>query len=127
MEHVIELMDEMVGTLSETVKSDVIFGKAVELGPNKIVPLSRVGIGFGGGGGEGDQRFGNHREKKNRHSGGKGSGGGGGGGAKVRPIGVLIFTEDGVRMEAIPDKSGLFDKLFGKIPEIIDLAHQHKS
>ena len=126
MEHVIELMDEMVSTLSDTVKSDVVCGKAIDLGPAKVVPLSRVSIGFGGGGGEGDQRCGNHREKKSKHPAGKGSGGGGGGGAKVRPLGVLVFTEDGVRVEGIPDKAGLFDKIFNRIPDIIDLAKKHK-
>ena len=126
MDHMIELMDEMVNTLSETVKSEVVFGKAVNLGPVKVVPLSRISIGFGGGGGEGDQRFGHHREKKNKHPVGKGSGGGGGGRAKVRPVGVLVFTEDGVNVERIPDKTGLCDKIFDRIPDIIDLAKKHK-
>ena len=126
MDHVIELMDEMVNTLSETVKSEVVFGKTVNLGPVKVVPLSRISIGFGGGGGEGDQRFGHHREKKNKHPAGKGSGGGGGGRAKVRPVGVLVFTEDGVNVERIPDKTGLCDKIFDRIPDIIDLAKKHK-
>ena len=96
------------------------------LGPVKVVPLSRISIGFGGGGGEGDQRFGHHREKKNKHPAGKGSGGGGGGRAKVRPVGVLVFTEDGVNVERIPDKTGLCDKIFDRIPDIIDLAKKHK-
>lgn len=126
MEHVIELMDEMVGTLSDTIKSEVVFGKAVDLGTVKVVPLSRISIGFGGGGGEGDQRFGHHRETKNKRPVGKGSGGGGGGSAKVRPVGVLVFTEDGVSVEGIPDKAGLYDKIFNRIPDLIDLAKKHK-
>lgn len=126
MEHVIELIEEMVGTLSDTVRSQVVFGKEVALGPAKIVPLSRVSIGFGGGGGEGDQRFGHHRDKERRRPTGKGTGGGGGGGAKVRPVGVIVFTEDGVRVEGIPDKAGLCDKIIDRIPEMIELAKKHK-
>lgn len=126
MEHVIELMDELVSTLSDTIKSEVVCGKAVDLGPATVVPISRVSIGFGGGGGEGDQRLGHHKEKKHTHPGGKGSGAGGGGGAKVRPLGVIVFTEDGVKVEGIPDKAGIIDKVFGKIPDMIDLAKKHK-
>ena len=56
----------------------------------------------------------------------KGEGiGGGGGGAKVRPVGVLVFTKDGVKVESIPDRAGIIDKVFGKIPDLIDLAKKH--
>jgi uncharacterized spore protein YtfJ len=126
MEQVMELMQEMVSTLSDTVKSEVIFGKQIDLGPAKIVPLSRVSIGYGGGGGEGDQRFGHNRRNKGGHPAGKGTGGGGGGGAKVRPVGVIIFNKDGVQVERIPHKTGLCDKIFERIPEIIELAKKHK-
>jgi uncharacterized spore protein YtfJ len=126
MEHVIELMEEMLSTLSDTVRSEVVFGKEIDLGPAKIVPLSRVSIGFGGGGGEGDQRFSHHRDKKERHPAGKGTGGAGGGGAKVRPVGVIIFTEDGVKVEGIPDRTGLCDKIIERIPDIIEMAKKHK-
>jgi uncharacterized spore protein YtfJ len=128
MEHVIELMEEMVSTLSDTVRSEVVFGKTVDLGPAKIVPLSRISLGFGGGGGEGDQRFGHghNRNKKDRSPAGKGTGSGGGGSAKVRPVGVIVFTEDGVTVEGIPDKMGLCDKIFDRIPDIIELAKKHK-
>ena len=86
----------------------------------------RLHPGFGGGGGEGDQRFGHSRGKKDSHPAGKGTGGGGGGGAKVRPVGVIIFTEDGIQVERIPHRSGLYDKVFDRIPEIIELAKKHK-
>ena len=108
------------------MRSEVVLGKEIDLGPAKIVPLSRVSIGFGGGGGEGDQRFGHHRGKKEKYPAGKGTGSGGGGGAKVRPVGVIVFTEDGVNVEGIPDKMGLCDKIFEKIPDIIELVKKHK-
>jgi len=49
----------------------------------------------------------------------------GGGGAKMRPVGVLVFTKDGVKVESIPDRAGIIDKVFGKIPDLIDLAKKH--
>ncbi len=126
MENVIEILEEMVETLSDTAKSDVVVGKEIELGSARIVPLSKVSLGFGGGGGEGDQQFGHGKDKKDKSTRGKGIGAGAGGGAKVRPVGVIIFTEDGVRVEGIPDKKGPFDKIFDKIPDIIEFARKNK-
>ena len=53
---------------------------------------------------------------------GKGMGGGAGGGGKVRPVGVIVFSPDGVTIEPIPDKQGVLDKLFDKVPELIDMV-----
>ena len=116
----------MAETLSDTAKSDVVVGKEIELGSVKVVPLSRVSVGFGGGGGEGDQQFGPGKDKKTGNQKGKGIGVGSGGGAKVRPVGVIVFTEDSVRVEGIPDKKGPFDKIFDKIPDIIEFAKKNK-
>ena len=126
MENMIGILEHMVDTLSESAKSDIVVGKEIELGSARIVPLSRVSIGFGGGGGEGDQQFGHGKAKKDKPFSGKGVGAGSGGGAKVRPVGVIIFTEDGVRVEEIPDKKGPIEKIFDKIPDIIDYAKKHK-
>ena len=126
MENVMEILEQIVDTLSDTAKSDVVVGREVELGSVKIVPLSRVSIGFGGGGGEGDQQLGHGRDRKDRPHRGKGIGAGSGGGAKVRPVGVVVFTEDGVRVEEIPDKKGPLDKIFDKIPDIIEFARKNK-
>ena len=126
MENVMEILEQIVDTLSDTAKSDVVVGREIELGSVKIVPLSRVSIGFGGGGGEGDQQLGHGRDRKDRPHRGKGVGAGSGGGAKVRPVGVVVFTEDGVRVEEIPDKKGPLDKIFDKIPDIIEFARKNK-
>lgn len=125
MENVIEIIEQMAETLSDTAKSDVVVGNEIELGPVKVVPLSRISIGYGGGGGEGDQQMGPGKEKKANHK-GKGIGLGSGGGAKVRPVGVIIFTEDGVRVEGIPNRRGPLDKIFDKIPDIIEFAKKNK-
>jgi uncharacterized spore protein YtfJ len=127
MTAITELIEEMAGTLADTANSDVVVGQAVELGSATIVPLSRVSLGFGGAGGEGDQRVGHCGGKSDKSSNdrGKGTGSGAGGGARVRPVGVIVFTDEGVRVEKIPDKSGPLEKIFEKIPDLIDMAHRH--
>ena len=126
MTNISDLIEEMAQTLTDAANSEVVVGQPVELGSAKIIPLSRVSLGFGGGGGEGNQKFGHGPGKKEKHASGKGSGNGAGGGAKVRPVAAIVFTDDEVRVEKIPDKAGPLDKIFEKIPDLIDLAHKHK-
>lgn len=126
MTNISELIEEMTQTLIDSANSEVVVGQTVELGSAKIVPLSRVSLGFGGGGGEGDQKFGHGPDRKGKQCSGNGKGSGAGGGAKVRPVAAIIFTDDEVRVEKIPDRAGPLDKIFEKIPDLIDLAHRHK-
>ena len=128
MTNISDLIEEMAQTLIDSANSEVVVGQTVELGSTKIIPLSRVSLGFGGGGGEGDQKFGHGPGRKEKHANdnGKGKGSGAGGRAKVRPVAVIVFTEDEVRVETIPDKAGPLDKIFEKIPDLIDMAHKHK-
>ena len=44
----------------------------------------------------------------------------GGGGGKIRPVGVIVFSPTGVELKALPDKPGLLDKLFDKLPGFIE-------
>lgn len=140
MEHVNSLIDLVSGTVADVAQSDVVVGEPIEMGDVTIVPLSRVSLGFGAGGGEG-QGMGpmhGHRRKKAKNGGakieaklelgeGKGAGGGAGGGGKVRPVGVIIFDSEGVHIEPIPDKKNAFDKIFDKIPEVIDMVNDARN
>ena len=131
MGNVIEMLEQMVETLSDTAKSEVVVGKEIELGSTTIVPLSRVSIGFGCGSGEGPAVLKVNREKDKKvwQREGKGIGLGTGGSAKVIPVGVIIFTEDSVRVEKIPDipdEGGLLTKIFDKIPAILEFAKKRK-
>jgi uncharacterized spore protein YtfJ len=122
MLNISELMDDISSTLVDTANSEVVVGLPIELGNATIVPLSRVSIGFGGAGGEGDQHFG----CRNGHRGGKGRGTGAGGAAKVRPVGVIVFTEEGVTVEKIPDRLSPIEKVFEKVPDFVDRIHKHR-
>ena len=125
MQHVKDLVELVSGKLSETAQSDLVVGQPIEAGEVTIVPLSAVSLGFGGGGGEGEgeppHEHGPAKLKKKCVK-GKGLGGGTGGGAKVRPVAVAVFTKDRVEIIPIGEKKGLLDKLFDRIPELIEMA-----
>ena len=134
MEHIKELMSVLTGELSNVAKSEVVVGDPIELGKVTVIPLSRISVGMGAGGGEGEGEFrmevkagaeSKHRKGPPWHHGkGKGRGGGSGGGAKVRPVGVIIFGPDGVEVQPIQAKKGLLDKIFDKVPDVIDLVEK---
>ena len=126
MTNISEFIEEVTQSLADAANNEVVVGQMIELGSAKIIPLCRISLGFGGGGGEGDQKFCHGQGKKDSHANGKGKGSGAGGGAKVRPVAAIVFTEEEVRVEKIPDKSGPLDKIFEKIPDLIDLAQKHK-
>lgn len=131
MQHVKELLDLVTGKLEQVAHSDAVVGTPIELGKVTVVPLSRISLGFGAGGGEGEgEGFGpgahgpGKGKGKPKGGAGKGVGGGSGGGARVRPVGVAVISESGVEIFPIADKKGLLDRLFDKIPEVIEMVKQ---
>ena len=124
MDSIIELLELVSGRLTETAHSEVVVGETIDLGPVKIVPLSRLSLGMGLGGGEGEGEISalHGKKGKGRPGRGKGHGAGAGAGARVRPVGVAIFTDDGVQILPIADKKGILDKIFDKIPKVIELV-----
>jgi uncharacterized spore protein YtfJ len=131
MEGILQLVELVSGKVSEYAKSDVVVGEPIVAGNVTLVTLSRVGVGFGGGGGEGEGDFPEghhgHGPMKPRGGGesgfeGKGMGGGAGAGGRVRPVAVIAFTPEGVQVLPIPDKKGLVDKVFDRMPDLIELA-----
>jgi uncharacterized spore protein YtfJ len=126
MQHVRELLDLVCGRVESAAQSDIVVGSPIELGNVTVVPMSRISVGFGVGGGSGQGEAPSRGSGKNRQPSGKGKGEGGGtgGGAKVRPVGVAIFTEEGVDIVPIADRPGLLDKLFEKIPELAERVNQ---
>ena len=129
MQHVKELLELVTGKLENVAHSDAVVGQPIELGGVTLVPLTRVSLGFGMGGGEGEgQGFGPGGKGPGRAKGhmakGKGIGGGTGGGAKVRPVAVAVFSADGVEVLPIKDKKGLLDKIFDKVPELVEMVKE---
>ncbi len=128
MQHVKELLELVTGKLETVAHSDAVVGEPIELGGVTLVPLTRISLGFGMGGGEGEgQGFGpggQAGKKRGQGPQGKGIGGGTGGGAKVRPVGVAIFSADGVEVLPIKDQKGILDRVFDKVPELIDMVKE---
>jgi uncharacterized spore protein YtfJ len=127
MEQFEKMIEQVAEKVGELARSDLVAGAPIEVGGVTIVPLSRIGVGFGGGGGEGEGDMRSMHDKK--HGGppfeqGKGAGLGAGAGGKVRPVAVVVFGPDGVRVEQIPERKGTLDKIFDRIPELIDLAQR---
>lgn len=120
MQFIMDLISIVAGKLEETAQSDVVVGEPIVLGGVTIVPLSRLTVALGGIGGEGEGEAPRHR----RHKGGRGKGRGEvtGLGAKVRPVAVAIFSEEGVEVLPIADRKGVLDKIMEKVPEVIELV-----
>ncbi|HEY8718381.1 spore germination protein GerW family protein [Pengzhenrongella sp.] len=78
-----------------------VFGEAYEHNGVWVIPVAKMmggtGSGFGTGavGGSGEKDA--HAEHHGPHGEGEGSGGGGGFGIKVRPVGVYVVDDSGVR------------------------------
>ncbi len=132
MEKVQDFIDMIGDKVANMAKSDLVEGVPVSLGKFTIVPISQVSVGFGGGGGGGEgqdmhSHHGLHSHGKNKNSScgngngtGKGSGGGGGGGGQVRPVAVAVFSEDNVEVLTIPERECVFNKIFEKVPDLMD-------
>ena len=127
MDDIIELLTLVSGQLTDAAQSDVVVGEPIDLGAVKIVPLSRLsmGLGLGGGEGEGEVQSYARGAKRTKAGRGKGFGGASGVGASVRPVGVAIFSDDGVQVLPIADRKGILDKIFDKIPKVIELVEKH--
>lgn len=120
MQELIGLIDMVADRMSTVASSDVIAGDPIQAGAVTIVPLSRISMGFGGAGGQGEGEPPREKQKAHKHHKGKGTGGGAGGGAKVRPVGIAVFSDKGVEILPIPTKKGALDKIFDKVPELLE-------
>ncbi len=126
MEHVNEMMKVVSETLSEAGSCDIAIGEPMTLGKYQILVLTRTSVGFGAGGGQGEGLSPAHPAHHRKGSApmppmkGKGTGVGAGGAVKVRPVGVIAIGPDGVQVLSIPEKPGMLDKLFEKIPALVE-------
>ena len=93
---------------------EAVFGEPVEHGDALIIPMAEIvsGVGFGMGYGAGgadydedneDEEEAGQTSRRGPGAGGSGSGGGGGGRILSRPVGVVIASQEGVRVEPVVD------------------------
>ncbi len=88
MGEVEELVKTTLGEIERILTTKTVVGDPMTIDGNTIIPLVSIGFAFGGCGGWGG-----------RKDDGSGSGAGGGGG--VRPVGVIVVSGDGVKVEPI--------------------------
>lgn len=112
MEDIEKLFDKAVGEIERMLNTKTVVGEPITIEGNTLIPLVSVGFGFGVGAGQGTE------PQK-----GRGYGGGTGGGGGVKPVALIIISQDGVRVE--PIKSGTTSVL-EKVAETIGKAASGK-
>ena len=104
-----EILESMYSKLDNFLKTETVIGEPIILDNVKLIPIITASFGLGGGFGE---------ENEN------GGGGGGGLGCKISPDAILVIKDDNVEMLPIKSKHSL-EKLFDKVPEIMDKINKN--
>ena len=105
-----QVIDATLENLKNIMSTDTVIGEPkTVLEDTVIIPVSKVSMGFASGG----SGFGNSPQKDN-------FGGGAGGGIKISPVAFLVVTDGNVRLISVSESPDQLDKIFTKIPEVID-------
>ena len=109
-EHVEKVLSGAIDGLKKMIDVDSVIGTPVKVSDNTtVIPVSKVSMGFASGGAGFDKTS----QTDN-------FGGGAGGGIKISPIAFLVVNGDNVRLVNIAENPDSLDKIFTKIPELID-------
>ncbi len=86
MDDVDSLLKATVEELDRLLNAKNVLGDPIERDGATVIPIVSYGFGFGAGGTQGGKN---------------GSGGGTGGGGGIKPLGAIIFDQNGARVEAV--------------------------
>ena len=114
-----DMIKDVTGRLGSVVANKDFAGELVEIGDVKIVPMLRLHVGFGGAGGEGDASVGDKKGEA-KLGGGGGAGAATMGAVVVRPVGVIVFTKNGVRVLQVKEKRPTIERVLDTIPETVE-------
>ena len=92
MEHVRDLLKANLEEVERLLSTKTVVGEPIKVEGVTLIPLISIGFAFGAAGGAGQA------EKPGT---GEGQGAGTGGGGGIKPVAVVVITEDGVRVESI--------------------------
>jgi uncharacterized spore protein YtfJ len=106
-----DVLKQLAEDIRQFTRSETIFGEAIEIQGNTIIPICRVSVGYGGGGGEGE----NTAERK---PGSKGTGGGGGAGIRIEPSGLIVARDGKISIVPISGRESKVGSLLDKLPEV---------
>lgn len=99
MEDVERLLKSTVEELEKLLNAKNVLGDPIEREGATVIPIVSYGFGFGAGG----------------NSGGKqGTGGGTGGGGGIKPLGAIIFDQNGARVEAVKGAMSTVAEVIGE-------------
>lgn len=116
MSEVEQLIKTTLNEIERILSTKSVVGEPMTVEGNTIIPLVAIGFGFGGGGGSGGPK-----DKA------EGSGAGTGGGGGIKPIGVIVVNEEGVRVEPIRGKAaGLVESVTEGITKIVEKRREKK-
>ena len=92
MEHVQNLLKTNLDEIERLLSTKTVVGEPISVDGITLIPLISIGFGFGAGGGSGEAK---------KPGAGEGQGAGTGGGGGIKPVAVVIISEDGVRVESV--------------------------
>ena len=99
MDDVEKLLKGTVEELDKLLNAKNVLGEPIERDGAMVIPIVSYGFGFGAGGSTGGKS-------------GDGSGTGGGGG--IKPVGAIIFDNDGPRVEAVKGAVSSIAEIMGE-------------
>jgi uncharacterized spore protein YtfJ len=109
MSDVEQLFEKTVAEIEKMLTTKTVVGDPIKVEGSTLIPLISVGFGFGAAGGS-------SKDPKK----GPGQGGVTGGGGGVKPVALVVVSEDGVRLDSV--KSGtasVLDKAIDTIGSVV--------
>lgn len=99
MDNVEKLLKGTVEELDKLLNAKNVLGEPIEKDGATVIPIVSYGFGFGAGGSTGGKT---------------GNGGGTGGGGGIKPVGAIIFDNDGARVEAVKGAASSIAAIVGE-------------
>lgn len=99
MDEVERLLKGTVEELDRLLDAKNVLGDPIERNGATVIPIVSYGFGFGAGGSSGG---------KTGTSGGTGAGGG------IRPVGAIVFDQNGARVEAVKGVASTIAETIGE-------------
>jgi uncharacterized spore protein YtfJ len=113
MEHVQNLLKANLEEIERLLSTKTVVGEPIKVEGVTLIPLISIGFGFGAGGGSGQAQ---------KPGAGEGQGAGTGGGGGIKPVAVVVISDDGVRVESV---KGATANIIEKLGSAIGAATKH--
>ena len=96
MEHVENLLKTNLEEIERLLNTKTVVGEPIKVEGVTLIPLISIGFGFGAGGGSGQAQ---------KPGVGEGEGAVTAGGGGIKPVAVVVISDDGVRVESIKGRT----------------------